>query len=431
MFGMKNFTAVLGLILLTCFESFSQFNVDRIVIGSGGIYGNPDDHVMINGYNPSNQNTSLIGEVFRESIQDIVIAGDYAFMAAEDSIVKFDLVNNSKVAAVYETNLSRLFYHNQFLYVTRRSDINGAPADGIYLKVFYAYNLDHFYDVEEITADAAGVAVAINSVFVAVPGDWMSTEGHLAILNSDLDVDTIINLGNEAVGISDLFVTEEKLYSVNRTPYLATQGSVTEYSFNSGVWQNHVLNHVIGRGVDISDNKLFLVQDYGIGYFDLISGTLSENLLIPDPGSSTSLFIADAVYEPLSSLLYVSITDYFSTGFGKIFNLSGAETGSFDAGISAEALAIHYEIGSGTSDFSEVRPMINLYPNPVAEALTIEANEPMVNINLYDDYGNELFEICPSMNNRITLNLDFLCSGFYFIRVQFNDMEELKKIIIR
>ncbi len=428
---MKKFTVVMIVILLTCFEGIGQFTVNRIVVGAGGIYGNPDDHVMINGYDPASQNSSVIGEVFRESIQDMVIAGDYAYVAAEDSIVKFDLINNTKIAAVYESNLSRLFYHNQFLYVSRRSDINGAPVDGIYLKVFYAYNLEHFYDVEGINADAAGIAVANDSIYVAVPGDWMSTEGRLAILSADLELDTLINLGSGAVGISDLFVTEEKLYSVNRSPYLSIQGSVTEYFFNTGDWQNHVFDHIVGRGVEIINNELFLVMDYGIGYFDLNTGTLSDSLLIDDPGSSSFLYIADAVYDHDDSLFYVSITDYFSTGYGKIYNLSGTETGSFEAGISAEALAVQYELNSAVNEHPSAQSTIHVYPNPVAEHLTIEGNEPLVKINIYDSYGRELYKIRPELKNSITLNLGFLYSGIYFVKVQTASSEELKKIIVR
>ena len=128
--------------------AFGQNTVTQIVLGNGGIYGNNIDHVGISGINPSDYSSSPIGEVVRESIQDLIVVEDYAFVAAEDSLVKFDLITNTKMAAVYHSNLNRLFYANNMLYVSLRSDLNGPPADGKYLK---AFDLEGYYFNNELS----------------------------------------------------------------------------------------------------------------------------------------------------------------------------------------------------------------------------------------------------------------------------------------
>jgi hypothetical protein len=73
----------------------------QIVVGNGGIYNNDADHVTITGINPNDYASSPIGEIIRESIQDLIVVENLAFVAAEDSLVKFDLVSNTKIAAVF------------------------------------------------------------------------------------------------------------------------------------------------------------------------------------------------------------------------------------------------------------------------------------------------------------------------------------------
>ena len=82
-------------------------------------------------------------------------------------------------------------------------------------------------------------------------------------------------------------------------------------------------------------------------------------------------------------------------------------------------------------ELSRSKATIKVYPNPVAEYLTIEGNEPLDKVSIYNSYWREIYQIQPGMNNSITLKLDFLYAGIYFIRVQSKASEEMRKIIVR
>ncbi len=334
--------------LLSVSEGFGQFYTNQVIIGNGGIYGDPSDHVTIAAYNPDDQTTTTFGDIQRESIQDLIIDGHYAYVAAEDSIVKYDIDTYERVAAVYESNLSRLFCKNGKLYVSRRSDLNGPPADGKYVKVYDANDLSFVASVDGISADAAGMAFASDTLYVAVPGDWQATEGKFAVVDNNNTLVREMNFGADAVGISDLYTDGNNIYSVNRSPYGATTGSVTSYSIWTTNYSTTVLNNIVGKGAGVDGTTLYLLLDYGIGSYDLANNQVINASIVPDPGSADFQYIAAAAFDKINQLFYVTITDYFSTGEGKIFDMAGSETGSFEAAVSAEAIAIDTRINDFT-----------------------------------------------------------------------------------
>ncbi|NOX48080.1 MAG: T9SS type A sorting domain-containing protein [Chlorobi bacterium] len=322
----------------------AQFYTNQLIVGNGGIYGDPSDHVTVSAYNPDGQTTTSFGDIQRESIQDLIIHGNYAYVAAEDSIVKFNIDTYEKVAAVYESNLNQLFCKNGLLYVSRRSDINGPPADGVYLKVFNAGDLALVGSVNGISGDANGIVVESDTVYLAVSGDWQATEGKFAVIDNSFNLVREMDFGADAVGIFDLYSDGNNIYSVNRSPYGSMSGSVSTYSIWTTLFTTTVFDNVVGKGVAKSNNALYLMLDNGIGSYDLGTNEVLETSIVPDPGSSDFIYIADAAFDYLNQLFYVTLTDYFSMGEGKIYDMEGTETGTFDAEVSAEAVALDFRI---------------------------------------------------------------------------------------
>jgi hypothetical protein len=352
----KNYFLLLAF-LLFAFGLNAQIKVNQVIVGTGGIYGNPDDHVSLSGYNPETQTSDLIGGVVRESMQDIVISDGFAYLTAEDSIVKFDLQNKTKVAAVYESNLNRLLVSGDRLYVSRRSDLNGAPLDGFYLKVFNAETLELEDEVAGISSDASAMVLVYDTLYLAVPGDWQATEGRMAVIDQDMNLVQEINLGADAVGLTDLFADDENVYSVNRTPYLGTTGSITSYQISSGLATTNVVNNVFGKGFAKNGNLLYLIMDYGIGAYDLTTNQVAQTAIVPDPGSASYEYISAAAFDYINQLFYVAIGDYYSMGVGKVYDLQSNETDTFEAGIST-TLQLMRIYSDGEFPFSLIQLLI-------------------------------------------------------------------------
>ncbi|NPD45673.1 MULTISPECIES: T9SS type A sorting domain-containing protein [unclassified Lentimicrobium] len=388
-------------------------SVNQIVVGNGGIYNNDADHVMVTGINPETYTSTLIGEVVKESMQDLIVVGDYAYVAAEDSLAKFNLITNTKEIAIYHGYLSRLYYANDMIYVSLRSDATGVPADGKYLKAF-DMNLNLVYEAEGISTDAAGMLMYEDSLYVAVSGDWAATEGKLAVTNSDLSFVREINLGTDAVGIIDLFEGENVIYSVNKSPYGATTGSISTYNIATTTWNTQSLNHVVGKGVRKVGDLLYLGLDYGIGSYDLSTSTVVNNQIIADPGSASYINIAAAVFDEINERFYVTITDYFSLGEGRVYDIDGTVLGNFEASVSAEAMAIHYANNTGLSTLKN--NSLNIYPNPCQNFIHIGAYQQLNWIEIYNQTGQLIKRIHNPQSSFIEVNE--LKAGIYFIKTQ-------------
>jgi len=407
----KNYIFVLVLQAIIML-SFGQTTVNQIIVGNGGIYGNDADHVTLTGINPENFESTFVGEVIRESIQDLIIVGDMAYVAAEDSLAKFDLKTNTKLAAVYHGNLSRLFYANDLLYVSMRSDLNGAPADGKYLKAF-DHNLNLLYESDQITTDAAAMCQVGDSLYIAVSGDWQATEGRLAVANSDLSFVREMNLGADAVGIIDLFVSEASIFTVNKSPYGATTGSITTYNANNASWNTNVMENIVGKGVKLVDELLYLGIDHGIGSYSIISNTIVNQQIIADPGSASYINIAAAIFDEINEKFYVTITDYTSLGEGKIYDIQGNELGQFDASVSAEAMAIHYTDETSTFELDPLEASI--YPNPAQQNINIQSFENITKVEIYNQAGQLLLHEQSSHIGNI--NISELSAGLYMVKI--------------
>ncbi|MCD4695069.1 MAG: T9SS type A sorting domain-containing protein [Bacteroidales bacterium] len=423
----KNFILATMFSLVFSVSLTAQTYVKQVIIGNGGIYGNPNDHVTVASYNPEDQTTTAFGDIQRESIQDLIIHDNFAYVTAEDSITKFDIDSYQKVASVYESNLHRLFYNEGLLFVSRRSDINGAPADGIYLKIYNAEDLTLVAAIEGISSDAAGIIVAQDTAYVAVPGDWQATEGKFAVIDlGTYNLEREMNFGTEAVGIYDLFTDGENIFTINKSQYGATTGSITTYNVGSVSFSTNVINHVVGKGVSLEGDILYLGLDFGIGSYDVVSNQVLQNTIIPDPGSATYTYIADAAFDNINQLFYVTITDYFSMGEGKIFDMSGNETGNFEADVSAEAIDIDYRI----IDFVYTDPASNIkiFPNPFSNEIQIQG-DTFFELRVRNIQGQTVYEDMngDSFDNKI--DLSGLKNGIYFLELNINNNVLVKKIV--
>lgn len=407
----KNYILVL-MLQTVIIMAFGQNTVTQIVLGNGGIYGNDIDHVGISGIDPSDYSSSPIGEVVRESIQDLIVVGDYAFVAAEDSLVKFDLTTNIKMVAVYHGNLSRLYYGNDMLYVSLRSDLNGPPMDGKYLKAF-DQDLNLMYEADGISTDVAGMCQVGDSIYIAVSGDWQATEGILAVASSDLSYVREMNLGSDAVGIIDLFAEGNIIYTINKSPYGATSGSVSTYDVANATWSTKIIENVVGKGVKKIGNLLYLGLDYGIGSYDLNTSSVINNQIIADPGSASYINIAAALYDEINEKFYVTITDYFSMGEGIVYDKDGLEIGGFEASVSAEAMAIHYNDETSILEFNDLKA--SLYPNPASHHIHFQSLYNITKVEIYNQAGQLVLQNEAYRINKI--NIEALNSGFYMVKL--------------
>jgi len=222
-----------------------------------------------------------------------------------------------------------------------------------------------------------------------------------------------MNFGTDAVWIIDLFAEENTVYTVNKSPYGATSGSVSTYDVANAIWSTQLLENVVGKGIKKVGNLLYLGLDYGIGSYDLNTSMVTNNQIIADPGSATYINIAAAVYDEVNEQFYVTITDYFSIGEGRVYDKDGNELGNFEASVSAEAMAIHYDSETSTSKLSLLEARI--YPNPASQSIHFQSANPISKVEIYSQTGQLVLQEEGSLIHGI--NIETLKTGLYMVKL--------------
>jgi Secretion system C-terminal sorting domain len=76
----------------------------------------------------------------------------------------------------------------------------------------------------------------------------------------------------------------------------------------------------------------------------------------------------------------------------------------------------------------EFKNNIQLFPNPVKDILNIQSKTNIENIAVFDTNGRLLFQ-SNQKNDNVSLNLDFLATGFYSIKISSKDNSYTQKFI--
>ncbi len=416
------FGAVLSVLLSTAATAPAQTPYVRkvLTVNSGKFEFAPPytDFVNLQAYNPATGAITPAGSIGCQSAQSMVISGHVAWVAAQDSIVKYDLTTLKRMGAVADSGLNQLAIANGRLLVSKQF-----PVTTFFVEVLDTATLAPVARVAGISGDCAGITMASDTVYVAVNGGWMGTGGKLAVIDpSGWTLKTEVDFGAPAIGIFNLYNYQGKVFSVNKTPYgVVNLGSITSYNPAGRQFNNVVLHHTIGSGAGIRGNLLYLGMDYGIGSFNMSTLIQDNDTLVPDPGSAFFRYITSAAVDTLSNLLYINIGDYTTPGTCLVTTLTGDSVTSYPTGISSDAVAIDYgRYGTGAEEHSAPAAVV-VYPNPVRESATVLFRNGFTpqRLVITDLTGRVLFERAEnSPVSRVTIPCGRLAPGLYHLSVE-------------
>lgn len=422
-----------SLMLLLVHHAFTQTLYTNLVItaNSGKFEFVPPytDVVTIGHYNPATQNTQLIGSIGTQSAQDILISGPFAYVTAQDSLIKYRIATGERIAAIADSGLNKLLLHGNRLIVSKQY-----PTVLNFLEVLDTTDLSLITHVTGIPGDCGGLAMTGDSIYVAVNGGWMGTEGQLAVIDpNSWSLTNIHNLGVSAVGIFNLYNYKDKIYSVNKTPYLApNEGTVTEFDPNTGAFVNHPLPVIVGNGAGIKDSILYLRMNNGLGSYNLHTAQIMDTTVISDPGTVQYQVILSVGVDTVSDRLYVNIGDYVVPGFCLVTTLSGDSITSYPTGISSECVAIdyrHYPAGFENLTQSQT---ISVFPNPAKEMIHITSAVPFENatLTLYNSNGQVvLTRQGVNSSDEITIPVFQYATGIYLVSLQAGENRYMVRFI--
>ena len=391
--------------------------VNQVIVVNGGRYeAGPTytDYVTVQKVDPVTHAVTIFDKIYTQSTQDVIIDGHFAYVAAQDSIVKYDIDTYQRVVAIADSGMSKLYKYGNKVLVSKQS-----PVKRFFLEVLDD-NLSLLARVQGISGDCAGITSDGIIVFVAVNGGYAGTEGKLARINStNWTVINETNFGADAIGIWNLYDYNGKIFSINRTPSgNPNQGSITVFDLFSSSFINHVFDINIGDGAGIKDNLLYLKMNEGLGSFDLDSKHIVDTTIIPDPGSANRKYILSAAVDIINSLFYINIGNRSSFGIGEIASLAGDSITSYTTGINAEAIAIDYRTPVSIDPHQSIKDFVSIFPNPVNDFMTLSLNsdKTIKTIKITDLSGRVFYQkILDGDEKTIKINCENLPGGVYLI----------------
>ncbi|NOY51201.1 MAG: T9SS type A sorting domain-containing protein [Chlorobi bacterium] len=405
-------------IALSAFRADAQTNYTKqIIFVNGGDFGNADDYVTVASYDLETQTTNEFATIYTQSVQDVIINDGYAYVAAQDSIVKLNIDTYEKVASVAASGINQLATDGNVLIASF-----WYPVTENFVRIFSLDDLTLISNIEGVSGEAAGILINDGVALVAVPGGWGSTTGKIAAI--DIAENTLLSeddYGDFYAGIGYFAYYNDIIFSFMKTAWGDSTAKVASFDNEGNVLaETTFTNAVLANGTGQFQDKYYVELNNGIAAYDMNSDEMN---MIVDPQAAS---IAASTIDTLNNMIYLTTSDFFSSGDGFIYDLGGTQTGLFDAGISAQAIAVDYRLNSGTDRISE-EGMISLFPNPATDFIRIKTKTRfnIQRINIVDVMGSIVYQ--GDASDRIDIsNLD---PGVYFINIMGNNSRASSRFI--
>ena len=364
-------------LILAGFSVNAQFS--NIIIANGGQFefSSPyTDRATIGAYNPINGQYWVFDTIQVESIQDVVVDGNYAYLAASDSIIKYDLTTYEMVGQTYFAGIRSITIHDTMLFAGRYF------GTGDYLEVFNKNTLLSIFSVPEIDQTVYSVQLVGDSAYIPYNQKGLVDQfPPYQVFNDTIGKIAVVDL------VSQTFVRDILLDTIG-------SGVKAIYNYNDQLYTVCDANGVVAHYDPINDTVIFdeAGVTHGIAQVDsLIYVDYATNLgaydvknmqTVNDSIFGAGLYSSGAL-DTLNAQFYINSTDFGSYGLSEVYSLGGAPVTSFDVNISPEAVAVDYKsgnygpialsdyvvVGGGQSVYIEV---LNNDFDPNGDVLTIE-----------------------------------------------------------
>ncbi|MCX6244077.1 MAG: T9SS type A sorting domain-containing protein [Bacteroidetes bacterium] len=434
----KNLLFILSLFFLVlAANSFLQAqrttDVRQVIIGNGGKFESVPpytDYVTVETYNLATQLVTVFNTIGTQSVQDVLIDGNHAYVTAQDSIVLYNIDTFQRIIAVADSGVNKMALTQGKLIITKQY-----PIGRFFTEVLDATNLSLIALIDGIPGDCEGVAVFQNYAFIACDSGYQGTKGRLAVVNTNnWSLLGVADLGADAIGSYSVFPYAGYIFIVNRTPYGGGNiGSITRFDPGNQTFTTHVMNVKIGVGYGISNNLLYMGINNSIGTYDLDTQQIVDTTLFSYFGAGGSIEIHSAAVDYVNNKLYTDLGNRTSFGIGVVFSFTGDSLTSYATGINADACAIDFRTPTGTGNSHQDQDL-RVFPNPVDDyiGVTVGTKSTLQEITIYDLTGRTVLTRPVRDNEKnIRINVSGYPSGIYMISFTTDQGTKVRKFVKR
>lgn len=406
---------------LTSASLYAQQYVHQVLIANEGYFDFQTNDIVepatIGSYNPATQTYAVVDTLDGQRFSsDIIIDGNFYFVAADTKIFKYNLNTHQEVGSISLPGVRNLAIAGDKLIATRGEYLQTFDS---YLQVFDKNTLQLIAALDTNNGPqwaAQNIVVVNNIAYIAVNNayEWGNEKG----LVGQLDLNTLqygseIDLGTEGKNPDNMFLYNNELYTVNNKDW--SGASVSKISLNGAVNTQNLANAVTGCGTSaLRDDKLV----YQISMENTLNDYSLLNMALVGPVAGITNNFYDLAQEPISGNLYASVTDFFSTGSVSIFDNANNLVDQFAAGVSPGTIVFDVRSSVG---FTEINQTIGVYPNPSNGVFQIAGLTAGDTYQITNATGQVIFE---GQSN--TIDLRSFDAGVYLIQTQNGQARLLK-----
>ncbi len=411
----------LGALFMLSSLAYSQ----KTIFVNGGQFGNQSENANVMVYDPVVDSSRVIDTIHSQSVQEILFDGNSAYVLAQDSLVKYDLLNEVRLVGQKFMGLSTksVAISGQELLV---GNFYGQSTNNL---VIYDKNTLALTDTV-LNMTKAVKSILVNNGFAFIPQNaqtsgFSDTSGYILKFNiaTRTVTDTIrvsgytgdfgqLILNKDETGFLSLNPVSNTITGVDFTTLSATNTSIG-VNFSAGGQSNY------SRYRD----TLFIKTGNGISAIDL------GNLAVTDTNFIDTV-ITGFSYDTLNARFYVTQTDFFSYKLGKSYNRQGVKLKDIEVGYSPEVVRIYY--GNALAVEENNRPKVNfdIFPNPTTEYFSIKEDiKGELDLVLFNVNGQLLKVWIQSSENRYFIG--DLPKGTYFLSINKGDERITERLIIQ
>ncbi len=406
---------------LTSASLYAQQYVHQVLIANEGFFDFQTNAIIepatVGSYNPQTQTYVVVDTLDGQRFSsDLVIDGNFYFVAADTKIFKYNLNTHQEVGSINLPGVRNLAIAGDKLIATRGEYLQTFDS---YLQVFDKNTLQLIAALDTNNGPkwaTQNIVVVNNTAYVAVNNayEWGNEKG----LIGQLDLNTLqygaeIDLGTEGKNPDNMFLFNNELYTVNNKDW--SGASISKVSLNGAVNTQNLANAVTGCGTSaLRDDKLV----YQISMENTLNDYSLLNMALVGPVAGITNNFYDLAQEPISGNLYASATDFFSTGSVSIFDNANNLVDQFAAGVSPGTIVFDVRASVG---LTELNTNIGVYPNPSNGVFQIAGLTAGDTYQITNATGQVIFE-----GQTNTIDLSNFDAGVYLIQTQKGQARVLK-----
>ena len=334
----------------------AQNVVNQVLLLNEGRYdyttGEIETPVTIGSYDPVTSIYSVVDTIEGARFaSDMLIDGDYFYVAADTQLLKYDLNTYELLASQSVTGVRNILIVNDNLFVSRGE--YGVSFDS-YFQIYSKSDLTFISELDTTEGPkwtTQNMVHTDNKLYVAINNgfEWGNEKSLIGVLDlSTLSYLEEIDLGSDATNPDNMMITDDYIFTVNNKNWSGASFSKVDLSTHSSTTIN-VSDVSTGCGTSClrGDKINFQISmDSVLLEWDPATLLSSGNPL----GINQNFY--ELAYDEVNNYLYASETDYSTYGKVQIYDAYNNLVSEFDCGISPGTIVFDVRNTTSLEDYS-------------------------------------------------------------------------------